>query len=323
MNPYLDTHFFSFFTTLLHRIGQFIAGDLGFNDLAPDEVQLLVIGFMSMTCALIGVWLALRKMTMLANALSHTILLGIVLVYVLFRVIDPSLTNGTFHIPLPYLCLAAIITGLLTTYLISLLSTTARLYEDASIGLVFTSLFALSILLVNILTRSAHVGIESVMGNPDGLIPSDIQTALIVFFLTLMTLFLFHRDLLATTFDPIFSKTLGLFSQSIHYGLMTLVSFALISGFRAVGVIMVLSFIAAPPLLVRPFIRSLKSYLFLSALVALFFTVIGVALSRHLLEIHGIALSTGGLIVTLLAAATLLVIFGQRFFAGRKTAPQP
>lgn len=304
MNPYNETHFFSFFTTLLHRIGLFLAGHLGFADLAPDEIQLIVIGLMSMTCALLGVWLSLRKMTMLANALSHTILLGIVFVYVIFRGIDP---NAAFHIPLSYLSIAAIGTAIVTTYLISLLTTQARLYEDASIGLVFTSFFALGILLINILTRSSHIGVEAVMGNPDGLSPSDIHTTVPIFIITALALLFFYRDLLATTFDPIFSKTFGFFNQSIHYGLMTLVSFALIGGFRAVGVIMVLAFIASPPLMVRPFVSSLKAYLFWSAFAALFFSIIGVALSRHLLEMEGIAISTGGLIVTLLAIGALLI----------------
>lgn len=312
MNPYYDTHFFSFFSTLLHRIGLYLTGSLGWSDLAPDEVQLAVIGLESVTCALIGAWLTLRKMTMLANALSHTILLGIVLVYVMFRAINPTLLEGTFHIPLAYLCLAAVGTGILTSYLVTLLTQGGKLHEDASIGLVFTSLFALGILLVNILTRSAHVGIEAVMGNPDGLLPSDIVEVFPLFLLTLFALTLFHRDLLATTFDPIFARISGLFTRLIHYGLMTLVSFALIGGFRAVGVIMVLAFLAAPPLLVRPFIRSMRGYLLGSALVALLFTLWGVALSRHLVEVHGIALSTGGLIVTLMALATVLATLGCR-----------
>jgi manganese/zinc/iron transport system permease protein len=320
MNPYSDTHFFSFFTTLLQRLGLFLSGNMG--NLAPDEVQLIVIGLMSVTCALLGVWLSLRKMTMLANALSHTILLGIVIVYVIFRAFNPASLGGSFAIPLSYLVLAAMGTGLLTTYLISLLTAQGRLYEDASIGLVFTSFFALGILLINILTRSAHIGIESVMGNPDGLAASDIETIYPVFFLTLLALFFFHRDLLATTFDPLFSKTFGFFNQTIHYGLMTLVSFALIGGFRAVGVIMVLAFIACPALMVRPFVRSMKSYLIYSALTALLFSLIGVALSRHLLEVHGLALSTGGLIVTLMSFTTLLVQFGALPFLSRVKMPQ-
>lgn len=311
MNPYINANFFSFFSVLLHRLGLFIAGDLSVSDLASDEVQLIVIGFESVTCALIGVWLSLRKMTMLANAMSHTILLGIVVVYLLFRLMNPTL-SGPFHIPLSYLCLAAVATGILTTYLVTFLTTQARLYEDASIGLVFTSLFALGILWVNIATRNAHIGIEAVMGNPDGLALTDIYDVIPIFLITLISLTLFHRTLLATSFDPLFSTASGLFNTSAHYGLMVLVSFALIGGFRAVGVIMVLAFLTAPALMVRPFIRSVKSYLFGSASAALLFSIVGVALSRHLLEVEGIALSTGGLIVTLLSAATLLILITQK-----------
>lgn len=311
MNPYTDSNFFTFFSILLNRIGQFLTGDLLFSDLATDEIQLIVIGLESITCALLGVWLSLRKMTMLANALSHTILLGIVIVYLIFRTLYPQLTNGTFHIPLSYLILAAIATGIFTTYLVSYLTTVGKVYEDASIGLVFTSLFALGILLVNIATRSAHVGIEAVMGNPDGLLPSDVYESIPIFLITLIGLTLFHRDLLATTFDPVFAISKGMYTKSIHYGLMILVSFALIGGFRAIGVIMVLAFIASPALLVRPFIKSIRSYLVASALVALLFSIVGVVLARHLVEVYGLALSTGGLIVTLLALSTIVAVAGK------------
>lgn len=297
MNPYTNTHFFSFFSVLIRRI---LTGDI--SDLAPDEIQLIVLGLESITCALLGVWLALRKMTMLANAMSHTILLGIIAVYVLFRSLHPEI--HAFHIPLSYLMLAALVTGLLTTYLVSFLTTRAKLYEDASIGLVFTSLFALSILWVNVATRSAHIGIEAVMGNPDALSLDDIKDIVPIFVITLAGIIFFFRRLLVTSFDPNF---LGL-NRTVHYGLMVLVSLALIGGFRAIGVIMVLAFLTAPPLLVRPFIRSVPSYLFWSAFIAFLFSVIGVALSRHLLEIEGVAVSTGGLIVTLLGAATLLTL---------------
>jgi manganese/zinc/iron transport system permease protein len=310
MNPYTEADFFSFFSVLFHRIGLFLRGDLG--TLASDEVQLIVIGLESITCALLGVWLSLRKMTMMANALSHTILLGIVLVYIAFRSWNPELTNGTFHIPLSYLVLAAVGTGLVTTYLVSLLTKHGKVYEDASIGLVFTSLFALGILLVNIATRSAHVGAEAVMGNPDGLLPSDIQEVWPFFLGTVILLILFHRDLLATTFDSLFASTRGMYGNCIHYGLMVLVSFALIGGFRAIGVIMVLAFLTSPALLLRPFVKSIRSYLLLSALIALLFSIVGVALTRHVLTHLGLALSTGGLIVTLMAATTLLIWFLYR-----------
>lgn len=310
MNPYLNTHFFSFFSVLLHRIGQFLAGDLSYSDLAPDEIQLIVIGLESVVCALLGVWLSLRKMTMLANAMSHTILLGIVAVYILFRFIHPEI--HAFRIPLSYLILAALATGLLTTYLVTLLTSTARLYEDASIGLVFTSLFALSILWVNVATRNAHIGIEAVMGNPDALLLDDIKDVVPIFLITCIALILFYRNLLATSFDPLFSTSFGLFNRTVHYGLMVLVSLALIGGFRAIGVIMVLAFLTAPPLMVRPFIRSVRTYLFWSASAAFVFAVMGVALSRHLLEVEGLAVSTGGLIVTLLGVATLVTLLAHR-----------
>ncbi len=150
-NPYNGQTFFGFFLTLLHRLWGFVSGDLEWRHLASDELQVVVLVGVASSSALVGTFLVLRKMTMLANALSHTILLGIVGAYLLTR--ETVLFQDGGHggpINIQAMLLAALVMGLVTTFLTEFLTKTARLQEDASTGIVFTSLFALGIILVTL-----------------------------------------------------------------------------------------------------------------------------------------------------------------------------
>lgn len=297
MNPYFDNTFFSFFLTFFYRFGAFCLGQLPLSELAPDEIQLLVLSTTGISSAIVGAFLVFRKMTMLANSLSHTILLGIVIAF--FAASSAAdLHEGELNLPL--LVTAAIGVGLLTALITEWLTHFAKLQEDASTGLVFTSLFALGIVLVNLLTRNAHIGAEVVMGNVDALHRDDFHLAALILILNLGCIALFFRGWKITTFDPAFAKTLGFSPLFFNYLLMTLVSLTVVSAFRAVGVLMVLTFITAPPLLARLFSKTLRGVLLGASLTAVLASFTGVALARHLLSVYGIALSTAGIVVALM-----------------------
>src|ERR1700722_9961958 len=157
-NPYSDQDFLGFFGVLFSRLLLLIIGKLPFGSLVADEIQMIVLSCVAVTGAMVGTFLVLRKMTMLANALSHTILLGIVVAYLLCE----SLT-------IPVLMVAALATGIATTFLTEFLNRVIKLQEDASIGLVFSVLFALGIVLLTLFSRNVHIGTELVMGNVDAL----------------------------------------------------------------------------------------------------------------------------------------------------------
>jgi manganese/zinc/iron transport system permease protein len=132
--------------------------------------------------------------------------------------------------------------------------------------------------------------------------------AVIILAINLVTIALFFNGWKLTTFDPAFAKTLGFSPGLFNYLLMILVSLTVVGAFRAVGVLMVLTFITAPPLTARLFCYRLSTLLVWAAFIALVASFVGVALSRHLLTVHGIALSTGGVVVTLLGTIYLLGI---------------
>lgn len=315
-NPYNGVTFFGFFWTLILRIKDFFLGDLSWNDLVSDEIQVIVLVGVSASSALVGTFLVLRKMTMLANSLSHTILFGIVIAYLLTR--DGLLSHDHGHaepINIKAMLIASLLMGLITAFLTEFLTKIAKLQEDASTGLVFTSLFALGIILVTVATRDAHIGTEVVMGNVDALHIDDCQLVFIVLLINLVLFGLFFKEYKITTFDPGLAQALGISTVFFNYLLMSQVAATSVGAFRAVGVLMVLAFITGPALTARFLTHDLRKMLILAVGIGCLVSLIGVALSRHLLSVYGMALSTGGVVVcmiTLLFFLTLLSVAVKR-----------
>lgn len=310
MNPYYGTNFFSFIAEFIIRFFKFSTFQLSFSDIAPDEMQFFVLAAVAVSSALVGSFLVLKKMTMLANSLSHTILLGIVLAFI-FGTTQKEFLEGRLNLPL--LLIAALGTGLVTAFVTEFLTKFGRLQEDASTGLVFTSFFALGIVLINILTKNAHIGAEVVMGNVDALHKDDILLALTILAINVFFIASFYKEWQITSFDPSLAKSLGFPPEFFNYFLMTLVSLTVVGAFRAVGVLMVLTFITAPALTARLFCRRLSTLLWVASLIGILGAFFGIALSRHLLSIYGLALSTGGIVVVLLGSCYLLSLIWKRY----------
>lgn len=302
MNPYSGEHFLGFFMQLLTRLTHFLTGKLSVADLATDEIQLIVLMGVAASSAIVGTFLVLRRTTMLANSISHTILLGIVLA---FFFTQNSLNAA--YINMPLMLLAAVLMGLITAFLTELLTRASKLQEDASTGLVFTSLFALGIIAATLITRSTHIGVEVVMGNVDALHREDCLFVMMIFLLNIVVVALFYKEYKITTFDPLLAKLLGISTIFFNYLLMAQVSATIVGAFRAVGVLMVLAFITGPVLTARLMTNRLSTLIFMSIGLGCLASVLGVALSRHLLTVHGMALSTGGLVVCMIVLLFLIV----------------
>lgn len=298
MNPYHGTDFVSFFFVFIYRIWKALTGSVAFSEIANDEIQLVVLSAIAISSALVGTFLVLRKMSMLANSLSHTILVGIVIAFLLTSYGED---HHTFHgMNLQTMLIAAVITGMGTSMLTEFLTKTARLQEDASTGIVFTTLFAIGIIIVTLATKNAHIGTEVVMGNVDALEAHDCFLALSILAANLLLTAIFFKEYVLTTFDPGLARSLGFSVAAFNYLLMIQVSATVIGAFRAVGVLMVLAFITGPILTARLWSDRLKHVLLLSMAIGVGASVVGVALSRHLLTVYDMPVTTAGLIVILL-----------------------
>lgn len=308
-NPYHDQTFLGVIFEFIRRLGMLFMGQLSIDQLASDEIQIFVLVGVAISSALVGTFLVLRRMTMLANSLSHTILIGIVLAYFLTTL---SVSEGHEHkstiAPMQIMLFASLAMGFLTSFLTEFLTKTGKLQEDASTGLVFTSLFALGVILVTILTRDAHIGTEAVMGNADALISSDMNWVYLIVLANILIISLFFKEFALTTFDPGFANAMGFSSFFFNYLLMAQVSATTITSFRAVGVLLVLAFMTGPVLAARLMTHRLKTMLFIAAAFGSFCAFIGVALTRHVLTVYGAALSTSGVVVSTIFFFYLLVL---------------
>lgn len=304
MSPYWSTNFFSFFKVFFTRLFT-----LDYATVATDEVQIGVLSCIAICCGLIGPFLVLKKMAMFANSLSHTILLGIVGAFLILG----GVVLGNFS----HLFIGALIAAVLTAVLTEGLVKWFGLTEDASVGLVFTFLFALGIVLVTLFLRDVHLGIESVIGNADALRPEDFRLASMLVAMNGIMIFFFYRQFHLSSFDPHLAKVLGIPEGVFRFLLLFLVAATCMGAFRAVGVLLVLAFLVGPYLTARLFCHRLKPLLFYSCLIGIASTLCGVALSRHILSEFDIALSTGGIVVCLIGLFYFLGILIRNMLSSR------
>jgi len=292
INPYYNQDFFGFFATMFQRIFQFP------HELASDEVQMIVLVLISISAALVGTTLVLRGMAMLANSISHTILIGVVIAYLFAR--------GAHEMNMGAFVTASVLMAIITAFLTEWLTKFTKLKEDASTGLVFTSFFAVGIILVTMLTKSAHIGTEVVMGNADALVVSDISSVFGIACLNVLLYCLFYKEYAITTFDPGLARSLGISPGLFNYLLMVQVALTAVAAFRAVGVIMVLAMLVGPTLTARFLTNRLSRVFVYSAGIGCLASVLGVSTARHLLSVYGLAISTGGLVVAWILGLFLL-----------------
>ncbi len=212
------------------------------------EIQ-LIAAVVAVTCALPGVFLVLRRMALMSDAISHAILLGIVLGF--FLVGD---------IASPVLIAAAAATGVLTVSLVELLNRTRLVKEDAAIGLVFPALFSIGVILLSRYAGNVHLDIDAVLlgelvfapfnrlvlGRFD-LGPKILWVMLGVLALNAAFLTVFYKELKLTTFDAALAAALGFSPGLLHYLFMTVVSITAVGAFDAVGSILVVALMIAPP----------------------------------------------------------------------------
>jgi manganese/zinc/iron transport system permease protein len=232
------------------------------------EIQIIAI-ITAVACAIPGVFLILRRMSLMSDAISHAILLGIVLAFFI-----------TEDINSPFLILAAAATGVLTVSLVELLNKTRLVKEDASIGLVFPVLFSIGVILISRFAGDVHLDIDAVLLGELAFAPfnrlvvggMDIGPKAIyimggILLLNLAFLFLFYKELKLATFDAGLAVALGFAPGLIHYGLMSVVSVTAVGAFDAVGSILVVALMIAPPAAAYLLTDNLPRMIGLSALI--------------------------------------------------------
>jgi len=214
----------------------------------PDVVIITVGTLVGIASSVVGSFLVLRKASMLSDAMSHSILLGIVAVF--------FITGNQYS---PFYLLGAAAVGVLTVVLTESLAQSKRVNYDAAIGLVYPFLFAIAVLLINVFVRNVHIDVDAALLGEIGLswldtqqlfgieVPSSIIKMVIVTLINIAFVVLFYKELKLATFDSGLAATLGFKPGFLYYALLSLTSLTAVSAFDAVGAILVVAFIIVPP----------------------------------------------------------------------------
>jgi manganese/zinc/iron transport system permease protein len=246
------------------------------------EIQ-LIAALVALACALLGVFLVLRQMALMSDAISHSILLGIVVGYFVTREID--------H---PLVILGATLSGVFTVWLVEMLLRTRLVKEDAAIGLIFPVLFSVGVLLISRYAGNIHLDVDAVLlgelafapfnrGEFLGLdLPRGVWIMGTILLLNLAGILFFYKELKLATFDPELAAALGFAPALLHYGLMTLVSVTAVGAFDHVGAVLVVALMIAPPAAAYLLTDSLARMLLLSGLIGVLSAISGYWLARFL-----------------------------------------
>lgn len=266
------------------------------------EIQ-LIAAVVAVACAIPGVFLVLRKMALISDAISHAILPGIVIGFFI-----------TEDLSSPLLILLAAVTGVITVILVETIQKTNLVKEDTAIGLVFPALFSIGVILIAKNANDVHLDVDAVLLGELAFAPFDrllvsgidlgpksLWVMGTVLLITLVLLFLFFKELKVSTFDKGLSSAMGFSPLVIHYGLMSVSSVTVVGAFDAVGAILVVALMIAPAATSYLLTSDLKKMLLLSICFGVFSAISGYWLA------HWLDASISGSMTTVLGLVFLVV----------------
>jgi manganese/zinc/iron transport system permease protein len=273
-----------------------------------NDFQIILVGILvAVSCAILGCFLVLRKMAMVGDAISHAVLPGIVIAFLIVQRFDSI-----------FMLIGAAILGVFTTLLIEFLHKQGKLQTDASIGVSFTSLFALGVILISVFASKVDLDAECVLFGEIAYVPLHVwridlgDGAILnlgakaawwigsVLMIILFFVIIFYKEMLLTTFDPAFASAIGINVSVWHYSLMSLVSLATVAAFESVGAVLVLSFLVVPPAAAYLLTTNFKKMLFLSCFIGIIVAILGYYTAAFLnASIAGSMTSVAGVIFAL------------------------
>lgn len=263
-----------------------------------------ILVLISLTTALIGNFLVLRGTSLISFALSHSVLFGIIVVFL-----------STNDLNSPFLIAGAALTGVIIVSLVEVLTKSKYIKYDAALGLVYLSIFSLGIILVSKYAEDTNLSVKSVLSGQVLFTPFtrfyvfgiDLGPKVLwimgsFFILNLLFVITFYKELKITTFDPELAFLLGFSPTLINYLLMVLVSLTIVGSFQAIGVVLIVAFIIAPPSTSLLLTDNLRDMIIGSLVVATMGSIIGFYLGwNYDLSISGMVAVVMGTIFFIVA----------------------
>jgi manganese/zinc/iron transport system permease protein len=221
-----------------------------------------LMGFaVTAACGLVGNYLILRRMALMGDAVSHSVLPGLVIAFLW------SGSRGTGP-----MFVGALVAGVVTTLIIEAIHQRTRIKQDAAIGIAFSTLFAIGVLLTSIYAQQIDLDAECVLYGEIAFVPLEpmvelggfvlgplpfVRMAAVLFGVSLLIV-LFYKELLVTSFDAALAKSLGINPTWAHHGLMAVLSIVVVSAFESVGAILVIAMLILPGATASLMTRSLS-----------------------------------------------------------------
>lgn len=242
------------------------------------HLEIVVIAVLaSVTCCLPGLFLVLRGTAMMSDAISHAILLGIVVMFLCVK----SLTS-------PLLIVGAALTGVLTVLCTEMIIKSKRLKQDAAIGLVFPLFFSVGVILVSQFARNVHLDTDMVLLGELAFAPFNRFTVNgidcgpyafwvmgIALIINILFVRLFYKELVITIFDATLATMTGFSPALFYYLLMIITSITTVATFDAVGAIMVVALMITPPSAAYLLTKGVKNMLIMTVGFSIFSAILG------------------------------------------------
>lgn len=267
---------------MMKVIGEFLDGLQHYGFLQSALIASLLVGVMA---GLVGCFIILRGMALMGDAISHSVLPGVALAHI-------------FGINL---LLGASLFGILASLVIGFIAEKSKLKTDTSIGIVFSAFYALGFILIAQAESTANLH-HILFGNVLAVSGSDLRSIVLVLAVVILFIVLFYKELLISSFDPIYAKTYGLNTRVLHYALMLLLTLVTVSALQTVGIILVVAMLITPAATAFLWTNNLVKMLILAATFGASAAFLGLFFSYTFNWASGPA-------IVLVAAAIFLVTF--------------
>ena len=236
-------------------------------------------------CSIFSCFLVLKGWSLMGDAISHSVLPGLILAYIL-------------KIPL---IIGAFGSGFLTVFIIGYVKNNSRLKEDTTMGIIFTFMFALGLVILGKIETELHL-MHILFGNMLGILKVDLMISLLISSICSIIMILKKKDFLLYCFDSVFIKSIGFSTKNLHYGLLALLSLSIISSMKAVGILLVISFLIAPGAIGYLLCKSFNTMLMISIITSVISCLFGTIISYHL------DVATAPLIVLIMAGVFIFAL---------------
>ena len=226
---------------------------------------LLVSALVGVMCPLVGAYVITRGLSFMGDALAHAVLPGMVI-----------------GVILGFGLIAAVPSGIAVALLIGFVSRRSGISEDTAIGILFAGMFALGLVMLSVST-GINVNIEDfLLGQPLAVSWSEVYTALALTGAVSVGLYMFHHQLVLTSFDPAGARVVGVRTTAIENVLLVLLSLVIVVGILAVGIVLVMAMLITPAATAYILVRRFVSMMVVGAIIGVASAVAGLYISYYL-----------------------------------------